>query len=158
MFLFLLRHAEAVDRGVGMRDADRALTDKGKEQSLRVGRFCVREGLIPDLVLTSPYLRARATADLVAGELDLDVQVEPFLAAGMSPETGVAELKSWCRFASVMLVGHEPDFSQMVAYLLGISSADAVRLRKASLTGIESEGLTPGRAVLQFSLPVRLMR
>src|SRR5947207_2480572 len=125
MFLYLLRHAEAVDRTVGMRDSDRVLTDKGEEQAVRVGRFCIREGLIPDLVLTSPYLRAHATAKLVASELDLDVQVEQFLASGMSPEAGVAELKSWCRFASVMLVGHEPDFSQLAAYLLGVASSDA---------------------------------
>lgn len=158
MLLYLLRHAEAVDREEEQPDADRVLTEKGIGQARRVGKFCVREGIIPDLVLTSPFSRARATANIVADELDVDVQVEMFLSAGMNPDTALEELQAWCRFASVMIVGHEPDFSHLCGVLLGIQKSGGIWLRKASLTGIEIPRMAPGCGELHFSLPVRLMR
>jgi phosphohistidine phosphatase len=56
-----------------------------------------------------------------------------------------------------MLVGHEPDFSQLAAHLLGLATATALHVRKASLTLIDLGYLRAGAGCLQFSLPCRLM-
>jgi len=56
-----------------------------------------------------------------------------------------------------MLVGHEPDLGHLAAKLLGSNKNDVVKIRKASLTLFETESAQPGSAVLQFSIPVKLM-
>jgi phosphohistidine phosphatase len=56
-----------------------------------------------------------------------------------------------------MLVGHEPDFSQLAAYLLGLPTNNAIHVRKASLTLLELDIFRAGAATLQFSLPSKLM-
>jgi phosphohistidine phosphatase len=158
MVLYLLRHADAVDASAGLPDWDRPLTEKGIQQARRVGQFCLRENLIPDVIVSSPLARAQSTAELVATELELDVQVEGFLASGMRPETALEELRGMGRSAGVMLVGHEPDLSDLIATLLGLRSPGNLRIRKASLTGIEVAHPSAGGGVLQFSLPSTLMR
>jgi phosphohistidine phosphatase len=83
--------------------------------------------------------------------------VDPVLSAGMQPETALDELKAYARFQSLMLVGHEPDFSLLAAHLLGIPLRESLRLRKASLTAIKLDGMRPGAAVLEFTIPPKLM-
>ena len=70
----------------------------------------------------------------------------------MEPEAAMQELASYRDFESVMLVGHEPDFSALAAHILRLPSSETLRLRKASLTLIDLSG-----GVLQFSIPVKLM-
>ena len=75
----------------------------------------------------------------------------------MHPDTALDELKSHLRFESVMLVGHEPDFSHLVAKLLGSPSNTRVNIRKASLTLFEIQDAKASTAVLQFSIPAKLL-
>jgi phosphohistidine phosphatase len=156
MLLYLLRHAEAVDEAGS--DAARELTEKGKSQARKAGRFCVKNKFIPQIILTSPLKRAEQTARIVAKEIKkAEFIVDPILSAGMQPETALDELKTYARFASLMLVGHEPDFSLLAAYLLGIPLRECLRLRKASLTAMSLTAMRPGAAVLDFTLPPKLM-
>lgn len=156
MLLYLLRHAEAVDEAKS--DAVRELTEKGIEQAYRVGKFCRKNKFIPSIILTSPLKRAEQTARIVAKEIvNAEFIVDPVLSAGMQPETALDELKAYARFQSLMLVGHEPDFSLLAAHLLGIPLRESLRLRKASLTGIKLNAMRPGAAVLEFTIPPKLM-
>lgn len=156
MLLYLLRHAEAVDEAES--DAARALTKKGEMQARKVGKFCVKNGFIPAIILTSPLKRAEQTARLVAKEIkNAEFIIDPMLSAGMQPETALDELRAYARFPSLMLVGHEPDFSLLAAYLLGIPIRESLRLRKASLTAINLNAMRPSAAVLDFTLPPKLM-
>lgn len=156
MLLYLLRHAEAVDHAES--DAARALTEKGVAQARKVGKFCKKNNFIPAIILTSPLKCAKQTARIVAKEIaTAEFIVEPALRAGMQPETALEELRIYGRFPSLMLVGHEPDFSLLAAHLLGIPLRESLRLRKASLTALEWGALRPGAAVLQFSIPAKLM-
>ena len=68
MQLFLLRHAEAEPEAA--TDEMRALTAKGSKQAESVGKFCLKHGFVPEIILTSPLTRAEETARLVAGELN----------------------------------------------------------------------------------------
>jgi phosphohistidine phosphatase len=156
MVAYFLRHADAEPRITS--DHERKLTPKGLEQSEKVGRFMVRCGLLPEIILTSPVVRARQTARIVAEKLgDAEVSEVDWLACGMSAETCLMELKARQGTASVLLVGHEPDFSETIATMLGVSDAGAIKVRKAALTGIELLDFRAGQGQLHFLVPTKLM-
>jgi phosphohistidine phosphatase len=155
MLLLFLRHAEAVDYADS--DFERHLTPKGLEQADRVGKFLVRTGIIPDFLLSSPLVRARQTAEGVSRRLDgKDILVQPWLACGMSPAECMKQLGAFPKQQTLLLVGHEPDFSATIATLIG-TSPEKLHIRKASLTGIETNALSPGSGTLEFCISCRLM-
>jgi len=156
MLIYFLRHADAED----MRTSDfaRVLTPKGREQSEKVGKFCARNGLAPEVILSSPVVRADQTAKIVAKALgDAAVVTESWLACGMTPDVCLDELKGFAKCNGVMLVGHEPDFSGAVSALIGLRDSDSMNIRKASLTAVDLDGFNAGAGRLQFSVPARLM-
>ncbi len=156
MLLYFLRHAEA--EAEVTTDFDRKLTPKGLEQADKVGKFCARFGLIPDVILTSPVVRAEQTARAVSKRLDdRELVVERWLACGMSPEICLESLQACAKFDHVMLVGHEPDFSGAISACLGLPEPDNFNIRKASLTAIAMPRLRAGTGRLEFTIPVRLM-
>jgi len=155
MLLYLLRHANA-DTKAATDDA-RALSEKGRAQAEQVGRFCEAHDMHLSVVLSSPVRRAHETAVVVAEKMRAELLVVPWLACGMHPEAAMEELRAYRSHGSVMLVGHEPDFSQLAAHLLGLATATALHVRKASLTLIDLGYLRAGAGCLQFSLPCRLM-
>lgn len=155
MRLYLLRHAEASDRAPS--DAARELTALGIEQAQTVGAFCKKHGIKPNLILTSPFRRAAQTAQLVAAALGQMPQNAGFLASGMDPENALMELGAYQQFASVMIVGHQPDLGMLATRLLGLQSDEVLPVDKASLICLEVERLAIGGASLQFFLPVKLM-
>jgi phosphohistidine phosphatase len=156
MQLLLLRHAEAEPQAAN--DEARTLTEKGRRQAANVGRFCAGHDLLPEIILSSPVLRARETAKIVAHELGLSklVQVEEFLTIGMSPESALSGLDKYSRKASVMLVGHEPDFSRLSGVLIG-GLPGSVHFRKATLLSVSLQDLKPGTATIEFLIPVRCL-
>jgi phosphohistidine phosphatase len=155
MDLFLLRHANA-DTKAATDDA-RPLSDKGIAQAQKVARFCEVNRLKPEIVLSSPVLRAYETARIFVDVLKGELVSARWLACGMRAETALDELRAYQKFQKVMLVGHEPDFSLFATHLLGFGDGSRLRIRKASLTQIELPAFAPGSGVLQFSLPCQLM-
>lgn len=155
MLVYFLRHAEAEDAA----DADfiRRLTAKGLEQAERAGRFCRAAGLLPDVILTSPVTRARQTAEIVGKALAVNVDTAEWLACGMSPNDCAREVAALGTRRILMLVGHEPDFSETIAWLLGIPNPESLRIRKASLTCVDAGPFLAGAGQLQFLVPARLM-
>jgi phosphohistidine phosphatase len=125
--IWLLRHGDAAE---GSPDAERPLTDKGREQSRRAGAALKALGVKIDACLTSPKVRALDTARIACEQLGLEPQVEPKLAGGpFDPEelaTGLGE--------EVLLVGHDPDFSTAIHSVTGAR----VRMKKGGLAGLES--------------------
>ena len=155
MLLLLLRHADA--EPLARTDDLRPLSDKGRQQARRVARFCKERGLQPDLILTSPFLRAEETAQCVSEELKCERVLSAFLAAGMMPFAAMEELRAYGRFECVLLVGHEPDLSALAGALLGAGNAGAIKMRKATLAGLRVESPIPGGACLEFLIPAKLM-
>ncbi|MEI6350389.1 MAG: phosphohistidine phosphatase SixA [Verrucomicrobiota bacterium] len=155
MQLLLLRHADAVPSAPS--DDLRTLSDKGRAQAKRIGRFCHEHELKPDLILTSPFRRAEDTARIVATELKSEATVAGFLSPGMSPATAVEALMAYQRLDSVMLVGHEPDLSLLASRLLDLVDNSAIRFRKATLAGIDIPTLRPGGGELDFLIPAKLV-
>ncbi len=129
--IWLLRHGDAED-GAGMPDAERELTPKGGRQSRDAGRALAALGVDLDACLTSPKVRALATAELACAALGVEVEVDERLRGGPIEPAELAAGRG-----EVLLVGHEPDLSDAVAALTG---AD-VRMRKGGLAAIDGSTL-----------------
>ena len=156
MFLYVFRHADAVSDAA--TDYERPLSEKGKTQVKRVATFCAGNELLPAVILTSPLRRAKETAELFSVETKVKrILSVDFLSSGMTPEIAIRELADYQEFASVMIVGHEPDFSALVASLLGVPDREQIHLRKASLTAIDLPDVNAARGILEFSIPAKLM-
>ena len=155
MILYLLRHAEA--EALAVSDSARRLTPKGEAQAERVGKFCRRHSIEPSVILASPVTRAMQTAKIVGKILDAAELIEvPWAACGMHPAEAIAQLGSYEKLPSVMLVGHQPDLGVLASSLVGCADAGALHVRKSLLCGIDvSQGLRHG--ALEFFVPVRLM-
>ena len=153
MLICFLRHAEAEDEASS--DFARKLTPKGLEQAAKVGRFLSRAGLVPDVILSSPVIRAHQTAQIVATAMDRKVLEVPWLACGMHPVACLEEIVKCGREKSLLLVGHEPDISRAIGHLVGLKTSQGLNIRKASIAGVTLDEEQTGE--LQFFVPVRLM-
>jgi phosphohistidine phosphatase len=156
MFIHLLRHAHAGDPGAWAGpDATRPLSDKGRDQSDRLGRFLAGIHFRPDVVLTSPRLRASETAEIVAGHLRMAVETDDRLGDGLDLVTLDEILADHGSPRSSVLVGHDPDFSDVVSALCGAE----VAMRKGALARIEADRpLEPGGGILRWLVPPDLLR
>jgi phosphohistidine phosphatase len=155
--LGLLRHAHAGDPAAWDRPDDlRPLTDKGRQQAERLGRLLAAAGFVPDAVLTSPRVRARETADLVAERLGVPVRIDPRLGSFLDLATVEAILDDAGKPARPVLVGHDPAFSDLLALLTG---SPGLRMRKGAFALLDTERpLTPGAAELRWLVPPDLLR
>ncbi len=156
MLLYIFRHAEAEAKIIS--DCERRLTADGHEQAKKMGQFCLEHQIFPELILTSPVVRAKQTTEEFMAVVSKGEVVEvPWMACGMDPQISIQELRAYKNFQSVMIVGHEPDLSQLVAKLLGMSSSVAVEITKASLTALELKKIEAGAGVLKWLVPVELI-
>ena len=150
MNLYLLRHADA--QAVAPSDAERPLSPKGQDQAFQMGIFLDHKKIEMDVILTSPYLRARQTAEAVAREVGVPVVTASFLASGMTPHDGMEGLKEYMKFKSVLVVGHQPDLGDLIATLLGIPGS-VVMIKKGSLAMLSVDALRPGFSQLEALMP-----
>ena len=126
MQLLLLRHGKAEDSSPG-GDFTRELEEKGHEQARNVARILAAADLLPDLVLSSPVIRAKQTANTFTSTAGMPGPIFlEWLACGMSPETALAELSHFPEFERIMIVGHEPDFSRLISLDLHPPSPRAI--------------------------------
>lgn len=161
--LYILRHGIAAPRPVGGRakDSDRPLTAEGRQKVRRVARTMAKLELGIDLIVSSPFVRARQTAELVADVLRLrdKVQLCEHLAPQGKPKDLIAYLKALEPPPdNVLLVGHEPYLSGLISLLLSGSRGLALNLKKAGLCKLTLTGLTAGRcATLEWLLTPKQM-
>ncbi len=157
MKLFFLRHGIAEDAHNGMHDADRALTDEGRRQLEQIAQALARIDIRPDVILSSPLTRARQTAEIVAPVLGSPVEIADELRPGCILDD-LQRLVHRYPHDTIMLVGHEPDFSSMAARLINADER-GIALKKAGLIRIEVDGsLRPGRGRLTALLTPKLLR
>ena len=147
MNLYLMRHGIAVaadDMGV-IQDQERSLTSKGSKRIRRAARGIRRLGIEFDGILTSPLLRARQTADLVAAALDLQSRLEeiPELAPECSVEQLIFCLTRYQDRDHLLLVGHQPLLGQTLAGVIEPNPGTKLHfdLGKGSLCRVEVDRL-----------------
>lgn len=154
MEIYLLRHGIAEDGRPGSRDSERALTAEGREKLKRVLKRARAAGVGPTLILTSPYKRARQTAE-VAAEV-LECAAEPVESAALvpnaSPHEVWQEIRNHKDEPSLLLASHEPLLSSAVALLLGVPSLQ-VDMKKAALARVDCGRFGPEpRGLLKWLL------
>jgi phosphohistidine phosphatase len=152
MLLHLLRHADAGDpmKWEGP-DSVRPLSDKGRAQVKRLGKFLSGIKFDGEPFITSPKVRAAETAEIVAKHVGAKVVVDDRLAEALTLESIDAILDDHGDAARAVLVGHDPDFSEVVAVLCG---AAGVSMRKGALARIEVDRpLRAGAGTLRWLLP-----
>ena len=137
--LWLLRHAEAEPHG-SRADAERRLTERGEEQARAAGIALARLGADFETVLFSPKARARETAELAAEAWSEDeragMRSHPPLGGGFEASQALDLMAEAGPEGRVLLVGHEPDLSRVVAELTGAS----VDLKKGGIAALRLEG------------------
>ena len=143
MDVWLLRHAAAQDRALSGRDEDRALTAEGLERAEAVARGLAALSPPIAIVLTSPFARARETAEPCARALGLEApRAVPVLLPGTDPRRTAEELArgGW---SSVLLVGHQPLLGSLAGLLVFGDERNEIPLRKAEIARVT---WTPGSA------------
>jgi phosphohistidine phosphatase len=151
----LLRHAHAGDAFEWIGDDDlRPLTRKGRRQAERLGAFLEAHAVRPDVIITSPLVRARQTAEIVAEALGMTVKTDRRLGAGFGKRELWALLdESGAR--EVLLVGHDPDFSSLLTYLI---DAAGMSMKKGTLATVDLHTkLGDGEGTLRWLVPPDLL-
>jgi phosphohistidine phosphatase len=137
--LILVRHAAAIDREAGVPDDRRYLTIEGRAYFRKTARTMRDEGLAPDLIVTSPLLRAVQTADILAERLKYAGEL--IAADALEPGFDLPALERLlARLGAdgeVCLVGHEPDLSHLAATLLSLPHG--FRFRKGSALRLDAD-------------------
>ena len=161
MDLLFLRHAEAIELGSDgiTQDNDRYLSNDGIKKMKRAAEGMRQLNLNLDVILTSPLLRAIQTAEIVAKEFNIEnkIQVSNHLSPNGDPSVLVSEIKKqYDKAQQLMLVGHEPDLSCLVSYLLSGVKNVSINLKKGSLIYLTVSKLVYGQcAMLNWFLTCR---
>jgi len=153
MELYFFRHGHAEDaQGPDFDDFARKLTDKGIERTQAAGRALHKLGVKPVRIYTSPRLRARQTAEILANELGLVPEAREELNFGFNPHLIPALINDIPNDTAVMLVGHEPDLSITVGALV---EGGEIEMKKGGMARVDLLARTPMRGVLMWLLTPR---
>ena len=151
MKLYLLRHGKADWPNWNRPDDERPLTEEGKKEVASVAKFLARLEIEPT-ILTSPLPRASQTAEIAAKRLKRKVRVESLLRPGFDVK-GLRKILKDLADNSVMIVGHEPDFSHTIFQITGGNT----KMSKAGVALIELEPASM-KGELRWLFPPKLAR
>ena len=150
MNLYILRHGIAVEPGTPdfENDSERPLIPKGERRLHSAAAAMKKLELSFDLILSSPFIRAKQTAEIVAGELKLKKRLEFF--DGLAPGGFKALVQKLHELKPapehILLVGHEPYLSRLISLLMsGDADAAAVKMKKGGLCKLEVGELRHGQ-------------
>jgi phosphohistidine phosphatase len=146
MELYFLRHGIAGDRNdpAYLNDQDRPLTDEGIRKTREAAQGLKRLDVAFDKILTSPWLRARQTAEIVAEALGMETRLEnlPELEGDRTVDELLTALGDH-RASRLLLVGHEPLLGDTVASLVCPDGNMQVGLKKSGAAAVEIDSLPP---------------
>jgi phosphohistidine phosphatase len=158
--LYLIRHGVAEERGEAWPDdAKRPLSEEGMTRMRKSIRGLAGLDVTVDVILSSPLVRTKQTAEIVAAGLDPrpPIVVVESLAPGGAPPAILADLEKHARKARVGIVGHEPGIGELAARLIG--SRHAVQFKKGAICRIDVDDLPPaGPGELRWFLPPKFLR
>lgn len=165
MNLYIVRHAIAEDRdeAVYPDDSLRPLTSKGKKKMVKIAKNLKGMGVHIDLILTSPYVRAQNTAKIVHKAFSLKKKQLAFsdhLTPAGSAQDLIAEINEKYSVENLMLVGHEPYLSELIAMLVAGDTSASIVMKKGGVCRLSIDTLAYERcATLEWLLaPTQLTR
>ncbi|NWG33417.1 MAG: phosphohistidine phosphatase SixA [Chloroflexi bacterium] len=135
MKLYLVRHAIAEDSAEYEDDSLRPLTEKGREKMKKIAAALRDLGAAPDLIVSSPYLRASQTAAILAKELKYkeELAYSDSLVPMGEPDVMIGEINEKYSVDELMLVGHEPSLSALAGVLLAGNAEIALNFKKGGV-------------------------
>jgi phosphohistidine phosphatase len=159
MNLYLIRHAIAAEAGTPgyEQDSQRPLTDKGRKKMRKIARGLNTLGLKLNLIITSPYLRARETAEILAVEFRL-IDDKIIESAALTPGGDLAQLVEainahYSHLENIALVGHEPALSELTSILLTGLPEMALTFKKGGVCALTVDQFHYGQcAALEWLL------
>ena len=158
--LYLIRHGVAAERGDAYPDdSKRPLTAEGISRLRKQAKALDALGVTFDVIISSPLVRTRQTADIVAEALKAKpaVVLSDALAPAGTPEAVIQELARHSKQGAVALVGHEPNLGELAARLIG--ARRSLEFKKGGICRIDFETFPPkGTGSLRYFLPPRLLR
>ena len=158
--LYLVRHGVAEDRGVAWRDdTKRPLSEEGISRLRKSVRGLAAFDISFDIILTSPLVRTRQTAEILANGFDPRPTIAAIesLAPGGSPAAVLSDLEKHAKRKRIVLVGHEPGIGELAGRLIG--SKHAVPFKKGAVCRIDVESLSPAApGELRWFLPPKILR
>jgi phosphohistidine phosphatase len=159
MEIYFLRHANAGSPKINReKDEKRSLDEMGIEQSHVMGRALASLGVKPEVILSSPLVRARETASIVADEIGHREKI--VLDDAMRPEAEYSDfqqlLARYHSAGAIMVVGHNPSQSEFLNRLVTGNSSEAIELKKGAIARIDMEARKP--AVLKWIMPPKVVR
>jgi phosphohistidine phosphatase len=161
MEIYLFRHGIAIERAAHRGpDEERALTPEGRRKVQRVAKAMRTMRLSFDVIFSSPLVRALQTAEIVADVLRMRkrLQLTEHLKPARSPREQVGWLKTIRPSAEkILLVGHEPNFSELASYLLTGNERMTIYFKKAGLCKVTADHFRAGGATLEWFLTPRQM-
>ena len=162
MNLYIVRHAIAVERGSPGYEDDsaRPLTDSGRKKMKKIAKGLERLGVELDVILTSPYVRARDTAKILAERYDMmdKIYFSEHLIPPGNFEALVFEIHERYDLANIALVGHEPMLSSLVSWLTTGNTDVRMTMKKGGVAYLTSNTLyEDGRATLEWLLTPSFM-
>lgn len=158
MELYIVRHGIAEDVASDGTDASRALTEEGRKKMKEAAAGFVRLGRPPARIFSSPLVRARQTAEILAHALKSSVEEMTELAPGHSPAQVCDRLQQLKTVDRVMVVGHEPNCSELAAYLLSARGNVRIEFKKGAVCAIETRSAEAGSGTLITHLSPAAMR
>lgn len=162
MRLYIVRHAFAGQHGDPNYPDDslRPLTSQGRKQFKRLVEAIAENGFRPDIVATSPYVRCRETAEIVADEVS--GCAAPIELSALAPGSELDAMIAWTRQQKadeIAWVGHAPDVEQLTASLVGGDKA-AIHFGKGTIAAIEFAdllALAPGHGELRWLVTTKIL-
>jgi phosphohistidine phosphatase len=162
MDIYVVRHGIAIDREDPKcpPDPERYLTEEGIEKTKRVAAAVAALGASPDLLLSSPYVRAMQTAEIFGSALDYSKQKirrTDLLLPGTEPSLLFRELAKDKQTSTLFVFGHAPQLDDIIAAALG-SKHHITSLKKAGVALIELKRVSPPNGQLVWLAPPKLLR
>lgn len=155
MNLYLIRHAIAEEESPSGEDSQRALTDKGAKKMRNIAKGLKTLGVEFDYILTSPYVRAQQTAEILGDVFKMKKRVVPSdnLTPIGDPDQLLAEINEKYTVNSLAIVGHEPYLSILVSLLTASGSPVEMTFKKGGVCYLTTDDLHHTRkATLEWLL------
>lgn len=149
MNLYIIRHAIAVDEGTPEypQDSDRPLTEKGRKKMRQIAKGLHTLGVEFDMILASPYERARETAQILADNFKMKKKIaysENLIPMG-EPDLLIGEINESYTVNSLALIGHEPNLSTLIGFLTSDAGKLEVTLKKGGVCRLSTDDLRQER-------------
>jgi phosphohistidine phosphatase len=159
MNLYIIRHAIAVDEASSdyASDSERPLTDKGRKKMRQIAKALRHLGVDFDLILSSPYVRACETAEILADVFKMKNKIvfSDHLIPEGNPELVIGEINEKHTVGSLAIVGHEPHLSALIGLLTADTTKLEITLKKGGVCHLSADDLHhhDHRATLEWLLP-----